>query len=152
MKIKFKRWGVLFGAVSFMLFIGVWPLTVQAQTPVPTPTPPLETSPIPFVHTVEEGENPTYIAGLYEVTVEDLLALNNLSLETILFVGQSLIIPGGQGESVGTLYTVQIGDTLDQVAAIFNSEPVEVVQLNQMVNPYQPLLAGEQLVIISKTG
>lgn len=142
------RGSVLATAVFALLFVIATPFWVQAQTAEPTPEP----NPIPFVHTVAEGENMTYISTIYNVTVEDLLAINGLSPEAVLFVGQTLIVPGGEGEAIGTLYTVQIGDTLDHIAAIFNTEPADILQSNEIVNPYQPLFAGDQLVVVSRTG
>ncbi len=148
MKRTFLRGSVLLTAVFALTLSVITPFFVQAQTEEPTPEP----NPIPFVHTVAEGENMTYISTIYNVSVEDLLAINNLSADAVLFVGQSLIVPGGEGEAIGTLYTVQIGDTVDHVAAIFNTEPSDILTSNEIVNPYQPLLAGDQLIVVSRTG
>ncbi|MCP4417107.1 MAG: LysM peptidoglycan-binding domain-containing protein, partial [Chloroflexi bacterium] len=130
------------------------PLSVQAQTAVPTPTPsPIDDSqPIPRVHTVAEGETLTYIATLYEISIEELLLLNGLSDADILFVGQTLIVPGGSGEAVATVYTVQGGDTLAQIAAVFNTTPTAILQANQMINPAQAAAAGQTITVVSRTG
>ncbi len=137
----------------FLLFL-LLPLTVQAQTadPTPTPTPDDSGDPIPRVHTVAEGENLTYIAGLYEITIEELLALNGLSDADNLFVGQTLIIPGGEGEAVATVYEVGGGDTLAQIAAVFNTTPTAVLQANRMINPTQEPAAGQTVTVVSRTG
>src|SRR5262245_38394142 len=102
-----KRYIFLFLAT----FVCLLPLSAQAQTETPTPTPPgSEDEPIiPQVHVVAEGENLTYIAGLYGVTVEELLLVNQLTDSAVLQIGQQLIIPGGQGEAVVTAYRVQAG-------------------------------------------
>jgi murein DD-endopeptidase MepM/ murein hydrolase activator NlpD len=137
----------------FLLFL-LLPLTVQAQTadPTPTPNPTDGGDPIPRVHTVAEGENLTYIASLYEITIEELLALNGLSNADNLFVGQTLIIPGGEGEAVATVYAVGGGDTLEQIAAVFNTTPTAILQTNRMINPAQAPAAGQTVTVVSRTG
>jgi murein DD-endopeptidase MepM/ murein hydrolase activator NlpD len=137
-----------------LLFLLLLPLSVQAQTAVPTPTPSPsgDSQSIPRIHTVAEGETLTYIATLYEVSVEALQLLNGLSNADSLFVGQTLIVPGGAGEAVATVYTVQGGDTLAQIAAVFNTTPDALLQSNQMINPMQAPAAGQTITIISRTG
>ena len=135
----------------FLLFL-LLPLTAQAQTADPTPVPNASDDPIPQVHTVGEGENLTYIAGLYEITVEELLTLNGLANADSLFVGQTLIIPGGEGEAVATVYTVQGGESLAQLAALFNTTPTAILQTNRMINPAQAPAAGQTITVVSRTG
>lgn len=61
-------------------------------TPFPTIAPqPRE----PQMHTVQTGETLGSIAQLYGVSVEDILAANNLTDPNMLSVGQQLIIPIG---------------------------------------------------------
>lgn len=141
-----KRIGLLF------LLLLLLPLTVQAQTADPTPNPDDSGDPIPRVHTVGEGENLTYIASLYEITIEELLALNGLSNADNLFVGQTLIVPGGEGEAVATVYEVGGGDTLAQIAAVFNTTTTAILQTNRMINPAQAPAAGQTVTVVSRTG
>lgn len=143
------RWGWVAVAITAAFLLTTLPLAVDAQTETPEPTP---EPAIPFQHIVAEGENLTFIAEFYATTVEELAALNNISLDAPLFVGQALTIPGQQGDVVATLYTVQVGDTLEQIAAVFNSTVPEILASNRRVNPYTPLLAGQQLNIVSRNG
>jgi murein DD-endopeptidase MepM/ murein hydrolase activator NlpD len=138
----------------FLLLFLLLPAPVLAQTAVPTPTPTPDDGslPIPRVHTVAEGENLTYIASLYDITVEDLLALNGLANADNLYVGQTLIVPGGEGEAVATVYTLQGGDTLAQIAAVFNTSPTAVLQTNRMINPAQAPAVGQTVTVVSRTG
>lgn len=148
-----RRWMILLATVVLCLM----PLTVLAQTAEPTPTPApggsgTDIDLIPLVHTVQEGENLTIIATNYGITVAELLALNNLTDADVLSVGQQLIIPGGQGEAVATVYTVQAGDTLAHIASLFNTASAELVAANKVINQaYQPYV-GEQLTVVSRTG
>lgn len=107
---------------------------------------------IPQVHVVAEGENLTIIATQYGLTVEDLLRVNNLTNQDALFIGQELVIPGGSGEAVATLYTVQAGDTLASIAEQFNTTAVSLSQSNRLINPNTPPTVGQTLSLVSRTG
>ncbi len=138
----------------FLLLLLLLPIPALAQTadPTPTPNPDDGSLPIPRVHTVAEGENLTYIASLYDITIEALLALNGLNNADTLFIGQTLIVPGGEGEAVATVYTLQGGDTLTQIAAVFNTSPTAILQTNRMINPAQPPAVGQTITVVSRTG
>lgn len=57
---------------------------------VTNPNPPVSSG---RVHTVREGETLFEIALLYGVTVDDLVALNNLTNPGVIIMGQQLVIP-----------------------------------------------------------
>lgn len=137
-----------------ILVLFVLPLTVLAQDPTPTPVPDTAvTDPlIPLVHTVQEGENLTIIATNYGVTVEDILLLNGLTDGDVLGLGQELVIPGGEGEAIATVYTVQAGDSLAQIAAIFNTTKDELIANNKIINPHYIPLLGQSLNVVSLNG
>lgn len=125
------------------------PASTQAQEgEVGEPTP---TAPIPKLHRVQAGETLTSIALLYGVTVDDLIRVNNLTNPEFLYEGQELLIPGQVGDVTTTVYTVQMGDTLDSIAAAFQTTPQEIVSQNNLLNP-RLIYGGQQLVIISRTG
>ena len=132
------------------LLLIIWFLSAHAQDP--TPTPPAAAPSIPLVHTVGEGENLTYIAETFGTTVEELVAVNNLNPDALLFVGQQLIIPGGQGDAVATVYTAQLGDTLTAVAATFNTTLNDILSSNRLIHSDYPLTPGQTLSVISRTG
>ncbi len=114
--------------------------------------PPPGVTPIPFVHRVQEGENFTYIATTYEITVEELLAANGLGEDALLAIGQPLIIPGREGTAVPSTYAARAGDSLAGIAALFNTTPAEVAQANRLINPYQELVLGQIISVTSRTG
>ena len=145
------------------------PIRLMAQTAEPAPatadpallpTPTLATSgtpqpggsPIPRVHVVQEGENLTLIATDYGVTVEDILAINNLANGDVLAVGQELIIPGGTGEAIATVHTVAPGDSLAGIAAGFNTTVADVIATNRLIGTNPPLIVGQTVPVISRTG
>lgn len=107
---------------------------------------------IPQVHVVADGENLTLIATQYGLTVDDLLRVNNLTNQDVLFVGQELVIPGGNGEAVAMLYTVQAGDTLASIGEQFNTTAVSLIESNRIINPSTPPAVGQTLALVSRTG
>lgn len=158
---------VIAGLILLVLPVGLMAQTAEPapalSTPTlqPTPTlalPPTEATPdpnapvIPRVHIVQDGENMTIIATNYGVAVEDILAVNNLANGDLLQVGQELIIPGGTGEAIATAYTAAPGDTLAGIAAGFNTTLADVVATNRLISTNPPLIVGQSLPIISRTG
>jgi LysM repeat protein len=67
----------------------IYPGQVLQSPPTVTPWP--ETGPFP--HVVSQGESLLTIAALYQVTVQEIQALNGLTSDAI-FAGQQLLIPG----------------------------------------------------------
>ena len=137
-----------------LIWFLISPFAVLAQETPPTPTPETAVAEplIPLVHTVQEGENLTVLASYYGVTVENLLLINGLTDGDVINVGQTLIIPGGEGAAVATVYTAQAGDTLQQIAAVFDATPVDVANSNQIINPYYKPIVGQTFNIISQNG
>jgi LysM repeat protein len=83
-----------------------WPLQleqkllIKAPNWTPTPTD-LPLSPIErltpaadgkYYHVVKDGQNPQWIADYYGISVNDLLAWNFLTKESILYVGNRLVL------------------------------------------------------------
>ena len=141
------RWPALL-AVGLILTLAWLPVGAQDD---PTPEPG-DDAPIPLVHTVQDGENLTIIAANYGVTVAELQAINGLTAESLLYVGQELIIPGGTGEAVATVYTIQAGDTLDGIAALFNTSVTAVATANHLITPNPDLIVGDTISVTSRTG
>ncbi len=69
------------------------PMTDQPRH-TPTPAPDQTQEPQPFVHIVERGESLSYIADLYGVTLEDIIALNDIQNPNRIQPGRQLLIPG----------------------------------------------------------
>ena len=71
--------------------------TAQPTEPprrTPTPSPVVTVEPTPFVHIVERGESLSRIAQLYQVEVEDIVALNDIRNPNRIQIGQEILIPG----------------------------------------------------------
>ncbi len=106
---------------------------LPTDTPADTPTATLSPTPTTVVYVVKQNDSLFGIAAEFHVDVVALTQANQLTT-TILAVGQKLIIPGADfatatpspipsGLARGTKveYTVLLGDTLESIAAKFNS-------------------------------
>ena len=71
--------------------------TAQPTEPprrTPTPSPVVTVEPTPFVHIVERGESLSEIAAIYQVELEDIVALNDIRNPNRIQIGQEILIPG----------------------------------------------------------
>ena len=96
----------------------------------------------PIIHVVQKGETLDLIASYYGITVEDIIAANQLAQSEALYPGQTLVIPVAQppitpaaGQTCVTYYTVQPGDRLGLIAWRFGVAPAAVMQVNQLTTP-----------------
>jgi len=124
----------------------------------------------PIVHTVAPGENLFRIALRYDVTIQSIQQANNIANANLIFVGQQLTIPGTSGGDPGTgdpgtgdpgtgdpggevpsVYVVQRGDTLGQIARRFGTTVQAIASANGIANP-NLIFVGQQLTIPGGTG
>src|SRR5262245_56683633 len=109
------------------------------------------------VHVVQPGENLFRISLKYNVSITAIAQRNGITNVNLIFVGQSLVIPGTTGgtgnpppqpttppqSNVGT-YTVVGGDTLSRIAARFGTTWQAIASLNNIANP-NLIFAGQVL-------
>jgi len=148
------------GAVGAAIYPGGVPL-LTGTPPTPEPPPPTEEpTPLPpttsyIRHQVLTGETLLSISATYDVTVEEIQAVNNLS-DALIRAGDVLIIPvlqeGGtqaaltSGPTSRFQYTVRTGDTIISIAVNFGSTVAEILQANGLTD--QAIIRpGDQLVI-----
>ena len=133
------------------------PLPPDEPTPTASPIPPTETptpTATPVSYTVQTGDTLLDVAVAYGTTVEALVQLNGIQNPDQLAVGLVLLIPTPEpplpptatpqsqpiidsvtSSTSYTIYTVQIGDTLDGIATRFNTTIAALVQMNGIANP-----------------
>lgn len=102
----------------------------EGQTPPPTPTP-------PTTHVVKSGQTLWTIAALYQVTVEDLLWLNNLSADSFLQPGDELQVRLDPSRPRPTptpqiAHQVQSGETLWGIALRYGLSLEQLLAYNQL--------------------
>lgn len=110
-------------------------------------------------HVVRTGDTLYSIAARYGTTVGAIVALNGLSSETYIHVGQVLRIPGGSGASSGSAaggagcsatHVVQAGENLLAIALWYEVSMDAIVSANGIANADQ-IGIGQQLCIPSGT-
>ncbi len=105
-------------------------------------------------HTVQYGETLTSIAAQNSVSVDALAAANGIGSPNLIFVGQTLTLPGGIGGSVpapsraadGGGYVVQPGDNLSTIAAQAGISLNSLMAANSLSDPNY-VWAGQHLSI-----
>ncbi len=127
-------------------------------TPTPTFTP---TPSEPFEYTVEEGDNLVGIAKKFNVDLITLMLLNNMNNDSPLYVGQKIIVPAPNTErptptplptfmpkGYEIQYFVLPGDSLQAIAAKFNSTVDAIVEANEALeSATDPIYAGQILIV-----
>jgi LysM repeat protein len=126
-------------------------------TALPTPSP----LPVPRLYSVQEGDTLFDIAQKFDVTVESIVALNQISDPALIRPGQMLYIPDSNPRSVTAptpvnpgpgpqtssfKYTVQEGDTLFDIALKYGVTIESVVTLNEIAIP-ELIHPGQVLLI-----
>lgn len=95
-------------------------------------------------HTVTFGDTLNSISRLYGVSVQSLMAANNIYNANLIYAGQSLCIPGStpvppapppSPSSCGTYYTIKWGDTLSSIAARYGTTTQAIMYANNIANP-----------------
>ncbi len=92
-------------------------------------------------YTVKKGDTLYGISKQFDVAVETIKRVNNLTNNT-LSVGQILRIPTNL---TTTTYTVKAGDTLYKIASLYNTTVNELIDLNKLSS--NVLSIGQQLQV-----
>ena len=95
---------------------------------------------------VKKGDNLYSIARQYETTASKLKQLNNLT-SNLLKIGQRLIVKKRDTNS-NQIYKVKKGDTLYQIARLYNVSVVDLKRVNGLTNDI--LTIGMNLIIPNK--
>lgn len=131
-------------------------LPTEANTPTFTVTP---TPSGPFEYTVQENDTCWDLAVTFDVELAVLQAINNFGGECPIQPGQIILIPAPDqqlptatslptGLAFGTEieYIVQLGDTLEIIASLFNSTTESIIEENELEDA-NTIFAGQILII-----
>lgn len=145
------------------------PTATPSNTPVPptvtptiteTPEPSLTPTPEgPVTYVVEPGDTLSSIAEQFGIAVGQLMAANNITNPDQLFVNDELTIPSPDfelptktpipddlfpGQEIE--YVVEPGDTLETIAAQFNSTADAIAERNEIEDP-NDIGVGDVLIV-----
>lgn len=111
---------------------------------------------------VQPGDTLASIAYQLGVGLHELIYANNIVNPDLIFVGQTLILPGCEGQAIpyekpvhpvdpvhpasGQTYTVQPGDTLSQIAAWYGTTAAILCDVNGLWDPNM-IYVGQVLII-----
>jgi LysM repeat protein len=118
---------------------------VSALIPTPVLAPTLAPTVAETIHTVQAGETLIGIAAQYNVSVQAILDANDLTMDTVLKEGQTLIVPLTPDDR-GVWHEVQFGETLISIAESYNVEP-EAVQKANGLSDMDSIYVGQRLYI-----
>jgi len=110
-------------------------------------------------YTVRDGDTLASIAARYDVAIGDLMTLNGIPNPNTIFTGQLITLPTGADAGTGgpvaiitpaddaalpaqpnltdtptDLYTVQPGDNLTRIAALYGVSTADLLALNDLAN------------------
>ncbi len=102
-------------------------------------------------YTVQPGDTLYSIARRYGVNVETLAAVNSLTVNSWLYVGQQLVIPGtAPAPATGNVYIVKAGDTLLTIAIRHGVSVSKLAAANNLTwNAW--VYVGQRLIIPGAT-
>ncbi len=131
-------------------------------TPIASPTPQPDGQ---IVYTVEAGDAFSIIADRFDINLNDLFRLNNLSAENTLLIGQQLLLgfavlpdgstplegfPQAKVRSDGTIiHTVNAGDSFYGIAAIYDMTLDDFYAVSGL-NEGHVLQVGDEVVVGSQ--
>lgn len=152
------------------------PTPTAAPPPAPTTAapPPAPTTAAPasggLTYTVQSGDTLAAIADRFNVTVDQIIAANNITNADVISIGQQFIIPTGSGGGTGSgtapsgasasgatgttspdgnTYTVASGDSLASIANRFNVSLDDLLEANPDIENQDVISIGQVLNIPS---
>jgi murein DD-endopeptidase MepM/ murein hydrolase activator NlpD len=122
---------------AIIVILAVSPNRVFAQnTPPSGPT-----------YTIQAGDTLNVIAVKFGVSVEDIIAANNIANPNVLSAGQQIVIPGLEGVTGNlTAEEIPLGANLDNLSVEYQFPMEMLVKLNKITSPRE-VYAGSSLIL-----
>jgi len=86
----------------------------------------------PLTHIVRVGDNLIFIADQYDISVEEIVALNNIKDPSLINIGQRLLVPRNYSGNQPLTHIVRVGDNLIFIADQYDVNVEEIVALNNI--------------------
>ena len=134
--IPFTQKAVAAPEVSAQLLILETP-AAPAPPPVAKPAPELKT------YVVQDGDNPYDLATVFGIGEETFLGANGLDADSVLQIGERLLVPPVNGVVV----TTQPGDNPKAIADQWKLDLAALLSINKLATGVQALLPGEPLML-----
>jgi LysM repeat protein len=96
-------------------------------------------------YTVERGDTLSEIARDHNVSLSDVIELNELSNPDLIHPGETILIPGVDG-SVEQVHVVDTGETLNEIASAYGATASAIAEANSLANP-NLILPGQEVLI-----
>ncbi len=94
------------------------------------------------IYTVATGDTISTIAARFGISLNTVLWANNLSVRSVLKLGQELtILPVS-----GIVHTVKSGDTLLKIATTYSGDPVTILSANKLADA-SGIIVGQKILI-----
>jgi LysM repeat protein len=96
-------------------------------------------------YTVKRGDTLSEIARDHNVSLSDVIELNELSNPDLIHPGETILIPGVDG-SVEQVHVVDKGETLNEIASAYGASASAIASANSLANP-NLILPGQEVLI-----
>lgn len=90
----------------------------------------IPTSNTQIMYTIQAGDTYWIISRKYGVDINQLMAANNATPQTILNIGDEIVIPSQAQASKNTTYTVKSGDSYWIISRKFNRDIIGLMEYN----------------------
>ncbi len=111
-------------------------IRLPGDTAVPEETPPANEDTSQGYYVVQSSDTLSEIAARYGTTYQTLAGLNALTDPNLIYPGQIIRLPGSSaGDAVGKTYVVQTGDTLSEIAALYQTNYQALAAINGIADP-----------------
>ena len=99
-------------------------------------------------YTIESGDTLFSLSREFDTTIDELIQLNHIEDANLIIAGEHLTLPGAktvENNAEDGVYTVVSGDTLNKIAAQFNTTAQHIRDLNGITGDL--ILVGQQLKV-----
>ena len=122
-------------------------VSARMLAPQPPAPPPAKPAPDLNVYVVQDGDNPYDLATKFGIGEETFVSANGLNADSVLQIGQRLLVPPVNGVVV----TTQQGDSPKEIADQWKLDVPTLLSVNKLPADTQTLVPGEALMLPGAT-